>query len=747
VHAGLIDPRLVKVRAGRRGSGWAIGTRGVLTARHVVAPVLTGEVEWCVVAVDPTPQAPVFDCEVQWDDPDRDLAVLRLCRDEQLAAWSTAVGRGRPVVLAESGSQAITAEVVGYPEAVLAQRVPQPELAPGTLLPAQGALSGRMPFDVDSTVPALWWLWKGMSGAAVRDDDQRVLGVVVNVDPDRQQRRLYVATLPDPTVDAGFTAALAAVGAATVLEASDAPVNREFLALLDQAGRPFSVAGVPELGRFGVRRSRTDVDTHGDPYYPYVSREIDEVLREALDRRVPGTERRALVVVGDAMAGKSRTLAEALRHHAVISGWPLLIPHRTADLRHVVGRLAAGGVVWLDDVNLYTSGLEAAVRAAFDAPVVVVGTLRADQLRSLQDSPELRVAWDVLTDDRLVEQISLEPEWSAAERSKLGATESVIREAIARGRPLGEVLGAADELRKRLNLGSAVQKALVFTVADWPRTGLPPQIAEDKVRQLWPSHLPTAVAARFAQMKDSDRERVFHEVLEWACEVVTGVRDPLDMGPTMLRYTANGLIAEDYLVGLRTTDNATIPHPIWREALDTALERADQPFGPLFNLGYRAASSGIDDIAEQAWIPIANRESDDAPAAANNLGLLLAEQGDVAGARAAFERAIESGHPEYAPMAARNLGVLAEKQTDVAGARAAFGWVILSGHAEQAPVAAIHLGALLAGQGDVEGARAAFERAILSGHAERAPAAAIHLGGYWRGRGIWRGRGRHISGR
>ena len=38
VEAQLAEPRLVKVRAGERGSGWAVGTRGVLTARHVVAP-------------------------------------------------------------------------------------------------------------------------------------------------------------------------------------------------------------------------------------------------------------------------------------------------------------------------------------------------------------------------------------------------------------------------------------------------------------------------------------------------------------------------------------------------------------------------------------------------------------------------------------------------------------------------------------------------------------------------------------
>jgi predicted negative regulator of RcsB-dependent stress response len=127
------------------------------------------------------------------------------------------------------------------------------------------------------------------------------------------------------------------------------------------------------------------------------------------------------------------------------------------------------------------------------------------------------------------------------------------------------------------------------------------------------------------------------------------------------------------------------------------------------------------------------------------LGLRLAKQGDVAGARAAYQRAIDSGHAEWAPEAAINLGVLLAEQTDVAylsslshlnrltlaavaaSARAAYQRAIDSGHAEWAPRAAINLGVLLAKQGDVDGAWAAYQRAIDSGHAEWAPKAAASL--------------------
>jgi hypothetical protein len=67
----------------------------------------------------------------------------------------------------------------------------------------------------------------------------------------------------------------------------------------------------------------------------------------------------------------------------------------------------------------------------------------------------------------------------------------------------------------------------------------------------------------------------------------------------------------------------------------------------------------------------------------------------VAGAKAAYQRAIESGHADAAPVAAFNLGLLLEQQGDGAGAKAAYQQTIDSGHAELAPRAAVSLGVLL----------------------------------------------------
>jgi hypothetical protein len=113
--------------------------------------------------------------------------------------------------------------------------------------------------------------------------------------------------------------------------------------------------------------------------------------------------------------------------------------------------------------------------------------------------------------------------------------------------------------------------------------------------------------------------------------------------------------------------------------------------------------------------------------AAVNLGQLLARQGDVQGATAAYRQAVESGHPDAAPAAAFYLGVLLAGQGDVQGARAAYRQAIESGYPDAAPMAAVNLGQLLAEQGDVQGARAAYRQAIDSGHPDAAPAAAFYL--------------------
>ena len=552
----LIDPRLVKVRAGERGSGWAIGTCGVLTAHHVIKPFLEGTTESCLVAVDPHRDAVAFDCVVEWHDAERDLALLRVHRPDQRADWSAALAAADRVVLAEPGSDPTPGEVVGYPNAALEQA-------------AAGALSGRMAFDVDVSVPDKAQLWKGISGAAVRDAaHHRILGVITDAETGRQQRRLYTSVLPNPAADPALHAALSAVGQQAVLEAPEAPTNRELLSLLAPTGRPWTARAVPELGDLGTRRSRRDIDTRGNPYYPYIARDIDDELRAALDRRVAGGERRALVLVGEAMAGKTRTLAAALHAHDPLGDWPLLRPHQSAPLRRVVGGGRSRAVIWLDDVTGYTNGLDEALRALLATPDrVLLATLRTDELRLLQERPEMRSTWDVLTDDTVVEQLTLPSEWSEHEQAALADRELVIREAVSDGHPLGQALGAADELVKKLAAGSPLQHAVATAVIDWPRTGVPAPVTDELLHDLWPSYLSPAQARRAASMPAEQRRGAVKDALHWACSSVTANADPFAAAPAILRRTDAGLVAEAYLVANRTSSSAEIPAAVWDLAL------------------------------------------------------------------------------------------------------------------------------------------------------------------------------------
>jgi len=52
-----------------------------------------------------------------------------------------------------------------------------------------------------------------------------------------------------------------------------------------------------------------------------------------------------------------------------------------------------------------------------------------------------------------------------------------------------------------------------------------------------------------------------------------------------------------------------------------------------------------------------------------NLGVLLKRRGAQKKACAAYQRAIDSGQPEYSPVAAFNLGVLLNRQGEYAEAR------------------------------------------------------------------------------
>jgi tetratricopeptide (TPR) repeat protein len=157
---------------------------------------------------------------------------------------------------------------------------------------------------------------------------------------------------------------------------------------------------------------------------------------------------------------------------------------------------------------------------------------------------------------------------------------------------------------------------------------------------------------------------------------------------------------------------------------------------------YLAAAKAV--YEQKTTLEQAARAGD--PEAAVNLGLFWARgtrQHMRRRARAAYEQAMGSGHPEWAPAAAFHLGNLLRQDGDTAGARAAyeqaiesgdvararsmFEFAVTSGPPARAAPAAYTLGRIREELGDLDGARAAYQDAIDSGDPEPAKLAAARL--------------------
>ena len=89
-------------------------------------------------------------------------------------------------------------------------------------------------------------------------------------------------------------------------------------------------------------------------------------------------------------------------------------------------------------------------------------------------------------------------------------------------------------------------------------------------------------------------------------------------------------------------------------------------------------------VASQQEVTASGRWMDEA----FRLAQALDQQGDVDGARSAYQQVIDSGHAEHAPAAAFKLGLLLGKHDDLPGARTAYEYAATSGHPEYGPMAA-----------------------------------------------------------
>jgi Tfp pilus assembly protein PilF len=182
-----------------------------------------------------------------------------------------------------------------------------------------------------------------------------------------------------------------------------------------------------------------------------------------------------------------------------------------------------------------------------------------------------------------------------------------------------------------------------------------------------------------------------------------------------------------------------LPH-LRHLAESTAADGLEQAGGLLNNLGYHlllvADLAGAKAAFERALAIGEAALGPDHPNVAiwvNNLGGVLQEQGDLNGAKSAYKRALAIDeaaygldHPNVATRV-NNLGGVLQEQGDLDGANAAYKRALAINEAALGPdhpnVASgiSNLGSVLRAQGDLDGAKAAFERALAIGEAAFGP--------------------------
>ena len=291
------------------GSGYRLGDRLVLTARHVIAPALAGA--GGRVLVRPVGVPGWLPARVEWEDADADAA-LAVIEDE---GWRAPAGESVLRWGELAGSDPVPCAAVGFPWAsARPDRMRDTAHVYGQLAPLGQLRQGRLDLDVASASPSAregGSPWAGMSGAGVIADSHLV--GVITVDPARYQDRLVAVPASRLLADPGFRARLAEHG----VPAEAAPVGAGWYLRLP-GGQAVSLAPAyrPVSRRFRPEPSTLLRPEHG--LVPFLGRQpvLDQITGWCQDP----AGRPVLLVTGGGGSGKTRLGREACVQ-MLVAGW------------------------------------------------------------------------------------------------------------------------------------------------------------------------------------------------------------------------------------------------------------------------------------------------------------------------------------------------------------------------------------------------------------------------------------------